>query len=76
MKGPSMTTRCSLWFHDNQMLSVWPHNPNLYFDLFQQVTRAGAFTREQHEDDRLKHCWAQVRIGDRKEHLMRRLTLW
>uniref|UniRef100_A0A8C1V487 Gypsy retrotransposon integrase-like protein 1 n=1 Tax=Cyprinus carpio TaxID=7962 RepID=A0A8C1V487_CYPCA len=43
------------------------HNPNLYFDLFQQVTGAGAFAREQHEDDRLKHCWAQVRVTDGKE---------
>uniref|UniRef100_A0A8C1VW95 Gypsy retrotransposon integrase-like protein 1 n=1 Tax=Cyprinus carpio TaxID=7962 RepID=A0A8C1VW95_CYPCA len=43
------------------------HNPNLYFDLFQQVTGAGAFAREQHEDDRLKHCWAQMRVADGKE---------
>ncbi len=27
----------------------------------------GSFGREQREDDRLKHCWAQVRILDGKE---------
>uniref|UniRef100_A0A8C1SDC1 Gypsy retrotransposon integrase-like protein 1 n=1 Tax=Cyprinus carpio TaxID=7962 RepID=A0A8C1SDC1_CYPCA len=45
------------------------HNPNLYYDLFQQVAGAGAgaFAREQHEDDRLKHCWAQVRVAERKD---------
>uniref|UniRef100_A0A8C1NT83 Gypsy retrotransposon integrase-like protein 1 n=2 Tax=Cyprinus carpio TaxID=7962 RepID=A0A8C1NT83_CYPCA len=40
---------------------------NLYYDLFQQVTGAGGFSREQHEDDRLKHCWAQVRVAEGKE---------
>uniref|UniRef100_A0A9J8ATQ4 Gypsy retrotransposon integrase-like protein 1 n=1 Tax=Cyprinus carpio carpio TaxID=630221 RepID=A0A9J8ATQ4_CYPCA len=25
------------------------------------------FSREQHEDDRLKHCWAQVRVAEGKE---------
>ncbi len=42
-------------------------NPNLFFDVFQQVTGGGSFGREQREDDRLKHCWAQVRILDGKE---------
>uniref|UniRef100_A0A9J7YCJ2 Gypsy retrotransposon integrase-like protein 1 n=1 Tax=Cyprinus carpio carpio TaxID=630221 RepID=A0A9J7YCJ2_CYPCA len=40
---------------------------NLYFDLFQQVTGAGGFSKEQHEDDRLKHCWARVRVAEGKE---------
>nr|XP_055032771.1 uncharacterized protein LOC129421341 [Misgurnus anguillicaudatus] len=44
-----------------------PQSSNLYFDLYQQVTGAGAFAKEQHEDDRLKHCWAQVRIAEGKE---------
>ncbi|XP_018949974.2 uncharacterized protein LOC109079250 isoform X1 [Cyprinus carpio] len=48
-------------------LSSPPPPPNLYFDLFQQVTGAGGFSREQHEDDRLKHCWAQVRVAEGKE---------
>uniref|UniRef100_A0A8C1MIS2 Gypsy retrotransposon integrase-like protein 1 n=1 Tax=Cyprinus carpio TaxID=7962 RepID=A0A8C1MIS2_CYPCA len=43
------------------------HNPNLFYDLFQQVAGAGAFAREQHEDDRLKHCWAQVRVAEGKD---------
>uniref|UniRef100_A0A8C1GLQ5 Gypsy retrotransposon integrase-like protein 1 n=1 Tax=Cyprinus carpio TaxID=7962 RepID=A0A8C1GLQ5_CYPCA len=43
------------------------HNPNLFYDLFQQVAGAGAFAREQHEDDRLKHCWAQVRVTEGKD---------
>ncbi len=42
-------------------------NPNLFLDVFQQVTGGGSFGREQREDDRLKHCWAQVRILDGKE---------
>ncbi len=42
-------------------------NTNLFFDVFQQVTGGGSFGREQREDDRLKHCWAQVRILDGKE---------
>ncbi len=42
-------------------------NPNLFYDVFQQVTGGGSFSREQREDDRLKHCWAQVRVMDRKE---------
>uniref|UniRef100_A0A8C1LE49 SCAN box domain-containing protein n=1 Tax=Cyprinus carpio TaxID=7962 RepID=A0A8C1LE49_CYPCA len=43
------------------------HNPNLFYDLFQQVVGAGAFAQEQHEDDRLKHCWAQVGVAEGKE---------
>ncbi len=31
-------------------------NPNLFFDVFQQVTGGGSFGREQREDDRLKYC--------------------
>lgn len=41
--------------------------PNLFFDVFQQVTEGGSFAREQREDDRLKHCWERVRIIDGKE---------
>ncbi len=29
---------------------------NLYYDVFQQVSGGGAFAKEQHGDDRLKHC--------------------
>ncbi|KAI2650175.1 Retrovirus-related Pol polyprotein [Labeo rohita] len=32
-----------------------------------QVTRGGSFSREQHEDDRLKHCWTQVRVAEGQE---------
>ncbi len=35
--------------------------------MFQQATGGGSFGREQREDDRLKHCWAQVRILDGKQ---------
>ncbi len=44
-----------------------PPNPNLYHDLFQQVTGGGSFAKEQREDDRLKHCWTQVRMVEEKE---------
>ncbi|MGL5829627.1 MAG: hypothetical protein ACRC0L_08680, partial [Angustibacter sp.] len=43
------------------------HAPNLFFDVFQQVTGGGDFSKAQHEDDRLKHCWAQVRVIEGKE---------
>ncbi|KAL0154420.1 hypothetical protein M9458_050269, partial [Cirrhinus mrigala] len=42
-------------------------HPNLFYDVFQQVTEGGSFTREQREDDRLKNCWGQVRNIDGKE---------
>ncbi len=42
-------------------------NPNLFYDVFQQVTGGGSFGKEQREDDRLKHCWTQVRIIEGKE---------
>ncbi len=45
------------------------HNSNLYHDLFQQVTGGGSFAKEQRKDDRLKHCWAQVRVVEEKETL-------
>lgn len=35
-------------------------NPNIFYDVYQQVTGGGSFGRAQQEDDRLKHCWAQV----------------
>ncbi len=42
-------------------------NPYLFYDVFQQVTGGGSFAREQHEDDRLKQCWTQVRTVEGKE---------
>ncbi len=42
-------------------------NPNLFYDVFQQVTGGGSFRKEQREDDRLKHCWTQVRVTEGKE---------
>ncbi|XP_026146496.1 uncharacterized protein LOC113120717 [Carassius auratus] len=39
-------------------------NSDLYFDVFQQVAGGGAFAKEQHEDDRLKNCWSQVRVAE------------
>ncbi len=42
-------------------------NPNLFYDVFQQVTGGGSFGKEQRGDDRLKHCWTQVRIIEGKE---------
>ncbi len=42
-------------------------NPNLFYYVFQQVTGVGSFGKEQHEDDRLKHCWTEVRIIEGKE---------
>ncbi|KAL1259056.1 hypothetical protein QQF64_009633 [Cirrhinus molitorella] len=41
-----------------------PSQSNLFFDVFQQVTGGGFFGRAQCEDDRLKHCWSQVRKID------------
>ncbi len=40
---------------------------NLFYDVFQQVTGGGAFAKEQLGDDRLKHCWTQVRVIEGKE---------
>jgi hypothetical protein len=39
----------------------------LFFDIFQQVKGGGDFAREQREDERLKHCWAQVRVVEGEE---------
>ncbi len=33
------------------------------------MTGGGSFAKEQREDDRLKHCWAQVRVVEEKETL-------
>ncbi|KAL0159094.1 hypothetical protein M9458_047170, partial [Cirrhinus mrigala] len=44
-------------------------NTNLFYDVFQQATGGGSFAKEQREDDRLKHCWAQVRAIDNKDIL-------
>ncbi|KAL0162300.1 hypothetical protein M9458_041696, partial [Cirrhinus mrigala] len=46
-------------------------NTNLFYDVFQQATGGGSFAKEQWEDDRLKHCWAQVRAIDDKDVLPR-----
>lgn len=35
-----------------------PNDLNLFFDVFQQMSGGGDFSKAQHEDDRLKHCWA------------------
>ncbi|KAL1247027.1 hypothetical protein QQF64_034462 [Cirrhinus molitorella] len=40
---------------------------NMFFNVFQQVTGGGSFGRKQREDDRLKHCWKQMRVMDGKE---------
>ncbi len=40
---------------------------NLFFDVYQQAKGGGAFAKEQHGDDRLKHCWAQVRTIEGEE---------
>ncbi|KAL1276098.1 hypothetical protein QQF64_035721 [Cirrhinus molitorella] len=42
-------------------------NLNLFFDVFQQVAEGGVFSKAQHEEDCLKHCWAQVRVIEGKE---------
>lgn len=52
-----------------------PQNPlnaaspssNLYHDVFEQDMSGGSVAREQREDDRLKHCWGQVRAIEGKE---------
>ncbi len=40
---------------------------NLFFDVYQQAKGGGAFAKEQHGDDRLKHCWTQVRTIEGEE---------
>ncbi|KAL0200310.1 hypothetical protein M9458_003497, partial [Cirrhinus mrigala] len=42
-------------------------NPNLFYDVFQQVSGGSSFAKEQHADDQLKHCWTQVRIIEGQE---------
>ncbi|XP_058638128.1 uncharacterized protein LOC131544123 [Onychostoma macrolepis] len=42
-------------------------NTNLFYDVFQQVTGGGSFGRAQREDERLKHCWTQVRVLEGKD---------
>ncbi|XP_073681655.1 uncharacterized protein [Garra rufa] len=44
-------------------------HPNVFYDVFQQATEGGSFAREQREDDRLKHCWSQVRTVDGRDVL-------
>ncbi len=41
-------------------------NPNVFYDVFHQVTGGGSSGRAQREDDRLKHCWSQVCTVDGK----------
>ncbi len=65
-KGPHQ--RPVLWAPDSGRDGESPsQNPNLFYDVFQQVTGGGSFGKEQREDDRLKHCWTQVRIIEGKE---------
>ncbi|KAI2645182.1 Retrovirus-related Pol polyprotein [Labeo rohita] len=42
---------------------------NLFYDVFQQIKGGGDFGKAQKEDDRLKHCWGQVRILEGQEVL-------
>ncbi|KAI2647274.1 Retrovirus-related Pol polyprotein from transposon 17.6 [Labeo rohita] len=42
-------------------------NANLFFEVFQQVSGSSSFAKEQHADDRLKHCWTQVKIIEGQE---------
>ncbi len=42
-------------------------NPNLFYDVYQQVVGGGSFGRVQREDDRLKHCWTQVCVLEGKD---------
>uniref|UniRef100_A0A9J7X964 Gypsy retrotransposon integrase-like protein 1 n=1 Tax=Cyprinus carpio carpio TaxID=630221 RepID=A0A9J7X964_CYPCA len=44
-----------------------PQSANLFYDVFQQVRGGGSFMKEQLGDDRLKHCWKQVRVVEGKE---------
>ncbi|KAL0194996.1 hypothetical protein M9458_008568, partial [Cirrhinus mrigala] len=44
-----------------------PQNPNLFFDVFQQISGSSSFAKEQHADDRLKHCWTRVKIIEGQE---------
>ncbi len=45
------------------------NSANVYADGFQQVTMGGSFSREQREDERLRHCWEQVRRVDGENRL-------
>ncbi|KAI2645187.1 Retrovirus-related Pol polyprotein from transposon 17.6 [Labeo rohita] len=47
------------------------HSSNLFFDVFQQAARGGSFAKAQREDNRLKHCWTQIRIVDDEDVLPR-----
>uniref|UniRef100_A0A9J7WWR1 ribonuclease H n=1 Tax=Cyprinus carpio carpio TaxID=630221 RepID=A0A9J7WWR1_CYPCA len=44
---------------------------NLFYDVYQQAAGGGSFAKEQREDDRLKHCWSQVRVVDGEDVLPR-----
>uniref|UniRef100_A0A9J7ZV28 Gypsy retrotransposon integrase-like protein 1 n=1 Tax=Cyprinus carpio carpio TaxID=630221 RepID=A0A9J7ZV28_CYPCA len=44
---------------------------NLFYDIYQQAAGGGSFAKEQREDDRLKHCWSQVRVVDGEDVLPR-----
>uniref|UniRef100_A0A9J7XPR1 Gypsy retrotransposon integrase-like protein 1 n=1 Tax=Cyprinus carpio carpio TaxID=630221 RepID=A0A9J7XPR1_CYPCA len=39
-------------------------NSNLFFDVFQQIAGGGTLANEQRGDERLKHCWSQVRVAE------------
>ncbi len=43
------------------------HSNNLFFDVYQQVSGGGSFGRAQREDERLKHCWSQVCVMEKKD---------
>ncbi|KAL0148578.1 hypothetical protein M9458_056125 [Cirrhinus mrigala] len=42
-------------------------NTNLFYNVFQQMSGGSSFAKEQHANDRLKHCWTQVRIIEGQE---------
>ncbi len=50
-----------------EMVSPPPKILTFSMMSFQQVTGGGSFGKEQRGDDRLKHCWTQVRIIEGKE---------
>ncbi len=45
------------------------NSANVYADVFQQVTMGGSFSCEQRDDERLRHCWEQVRRVDGENRL-------
>lgn len=70
-RPPSKVCSCPVYLATESDREGESQNENLtvYSDLFQQVRQGGSFAKEQLEDDRLKHCWGQVRVVEGKEHL-------